>query len=114
MNERRNATSKPSKTGTRSDGLRLKKAQEEQRTIIWVDEAGFYLLPMAVRTWAPRGQTPVLRVPLTRDHLSAISGITLDGRLFLQVRPVSYDVAAVVGFLRVLLRKIGGTHTDLG
>ncbi len=26
---------------------------------------------MAVRTWAPRGQTPVLRVPLTRDHLIA-------------------------------------------
>jgi hypothetical protein len=63
---------------------------------------------MAVRTWAPRGQTPMLRVPLTRDHLSAISGITLDGRLFLQVRPVSYDATAVVGFLRVLLRKIRG------
>jgi DDE superfamily endonuclease len=63
---------------------------------------------MAVRTWAPRGQTPVLRVPLTRDHLSAISGITFDGRLFLQVRPASYDAAAVVGFLRVLLRKISG------
>ena len=63
---------------------------------------------MAVRTWAPRGQTPVLRVPLTRDHLSAISGITPDGRLFLQVRPASYDAQAVVGFLRVLLRKIRG------
>src|SRR5512142_3409451 len=63
---------------------------------------------MAVRTWAPRGQTPVLRVKLTRDHLSAISGITLDGRLFLQVRPTSYDAEAVVGFLRVLLRKISG------
>lgn len=63
---------------------------------------------MAVRTWAPQGQTPVLRVPLTRDHLSAISGITLDGRLFLQVRPASYDAAAVVGFLRVLLRKLSG------
>lgn len=35
------------------------------------DESGFYLLPMAVRTWAPRGQAPVLRVPLTRDHLIA-------------------------------------------
>src|SRR6266567_362746 len=46
-----------------------KKAQEEERTIVWIDEAGFYLLPMAVRTWAPRGKTPVLRVPLTRDHL---------------------------------------------
>jgi hypothetical protein len=33
----------------------VKKAQEEQRAIIWVDEAGLYLLPMAVRTWAPRG-----------------------------------------------------------
>jgi transposase len=63
---------------------------------------------MAVRTWAPRGQTPVLRVPLTRDHLSAISGITRDGRLFLQVRSVSYTAAGVVGFLRVLLRKIKG------
>ena len=51
---------------------------------------------MAVRTWAPCGQTPVLRVPLTRDHLSAISGITADGRLFMQVRPASYDAAAVV------------------
>jgi transposase len=63
---------------------------------------------MAVRTWAPRGQTPILRVPVTRDHLSAISGITLDGRLFLQVRTASYDTAAVVGFLRVLLRKRSG------
>lgn len=85
-----------------------KKAEAEQATIVWVDEAGFYLLPMAVRTWAPRGQTPVLRVPCTRDHLSAISGITLDGRLFLQVRAASYDTAAVVGFLRVLLRKVSG------
>jgi hypothetical protein len=63
---------------------------------------------MAVRTWAPRGQTPVLRVKLTRDHLSAISGITSDGRLFMQVRPDSFDATGVVGFLRVLLRKISG------
>ncbi len=61
-----------------------------------------------MRTWALRGQTPVLRVPLTRDHLSSISGITPDGRLFLQVRPGSYDAAGVVGFLRVLLRKMSG------
>lgn len=79
----------------------VKKAQEEQRVIIWVDEAGLYLLPLAVRTWAPRGQTPMLRVPL-RDHLSAISGITLDGRVFLHVRPGSYDAAAVVARLACL------------
>ena len=61
-----------------------------------------------MRTWAPQGQTPLLGVKLTYDHLSAISGITLDGRLFMQVRQQSYDSAAVVGFLRVLLRKIPG------
>jgi len=63
---------------------------------------------MAVATWAPVGQTPVLCVKLTRDHLSAISGITPDGRLFLQVRQEAYDADAVVAFLRVLLRKIPG------
>src|SRR5437588_2066085 len=85
-----------------------KKAEQDKASIVWVDEAGFYLLPMAVRTWAPAGQTPILHVKLTRDHLSAMSGITLDGRLFLQVRPTSYDGTAVVKFLRVLLRKISG------
>jgi transposase len=85
-----------------------KRADEEGATIVWVDEAGFSLLPLAVRTWAPKGQTPILRVPLTRDHLAVISAITLDGRLFLQVRKDSYDGEAVVGFLRVLLRKMVG------
>ncbi len=41
----------------------LKKAQQEGRIIIFVDETGLYLLPMRVRTYAPVGQTPVLRVP---------------------------------------------------
>ena len=45
---------------------------------------------------------------LTHDHLSAISGITLDGRLVMQVQPHADDAEAVVGFLRVLLRKVRG------
>jgi transposase len=85
-----------------------KKAAEEGATIVWVDESAFYLLPHLVQTWAPRGKTPHLAVKHTKDHLSAISGITLDGRLFLQVREGSYDGATVVGFLRALLRKLRG------
>ena len=69
---------------------------------------GFYLLPHAVRTWAPRSKTPVRRVKLTRDHLAAISGITLDGRLSLQAREDAFNAQGVVGFLRVLLRKMRG------
>ncbi len=75
---------------------------------MFVDEAGFYLLPMAVRTYAPRGQTPVLRVKLTGDHLSAIGGITPKGRLFMQMQERAYNAEDVVRFLQMLLRKISG------
>ena len=33
-----------------------KRADEQGATIVWVDESGFSLLPLAVLTWAPRGQ----------------------------------------------------------
>jgi transposase len=85
-----------------------KKAEVEKRTIIFVDESGFYLLPMVVRTYAPRGQTPVLRVKLTRDHLSAIGGITEKGRIFMQMQERAYQAEDVVRFLRLLLRKVSG------
>ena len=85
-----------------------KKAEEEARTIVFVDESAFYLLPMAVRTYAPVGQTPILTVPLTRDHLSAIGGLTPDGRLFLQIQDHSYTSPDVMRFLQMLLRKIQG------
>jgi transposase len=42
------------------------------------------------------------------DFTIAIPQSMLDGRLFLQVRESSYDSAAEVGFLRVLLRKRRG------
>ena len=85
-----------------------KKATAEGRTIVWVDQSGFYLLPMAVRTWAPCRHTPILRVPLTHDHLAAIGGLTPDGRLFLQTQDHAYRSPDVVRFLRMLLRKIRG------
>jgi len=73
-----------------------------------VDESAFYLLPGVVRTFAPRGQTPVLRLPLTREHLSAISGITRDGRLLLRVQARAFKSPDVVAFLRQLLRCLRG------
>ncbi len=85
-----------------------KKATDEDRRIIWVDQSGFSLLPHHVRTWARCRQTPVLRVPLTRDHRSAIGALSSDGRLFLQTQSGAYHSTEVVGFLRLLLRKISG------
>jgi hypothetical protein len=67
--------------------------------MVWVNESAFYSLPAVVRTWAPRGQTPVLHHVLTRDHLSVISGITPAGQLLLQIRNRSLRGPDVVRFL---------------
>jgi transposase len=61
-----------------------------------------------VRTYAPKGQTPTLRVPLSRDHLSAISGITPEGRLLLRVQEASVRSPDVVAFLRQVLQLVPG------
>jgi transposase len=50
----------------------------------------------------------VLRVPLTRDHRSAIGALSSDGRLFLPTPSRAYHSTEVVGFLRLLSRKISG------
>ena len=85
-----------------------KKAEEEGRPLVWIDESGFYLLPGVVWTNAPCGQTPELRVRLTYDHLSVISAITPDGRLLMQVQERAYKGPDVVRFLKHVMRHIPG------
>ena len=85
-----------------------KKALAEGRTILWADESGFYLLPALLRTWAPVGQTPVIRRKLSYDHLSAISAISMTGELYLAVQDRSYRSSDVIEFLRQLLAEIAG------
>jgi transposase len=85
------------------------EAEREGRTVVWVDESALYLLPGVVRTYAPKGETPILKLPLSRDHLSAISGVTKAGRLLLRLQDRAYASADVVPFLRQLLRCLRGT-----
>jgi transposase len=85
-----------------------KKAQDEGRTIVFVDETAFYLCPTVTKTWSPEGQTPVLRAPKSRAHLSVIGGVTLDGSLFAQIQAMSFRTKGVIEFLRHLLFYIPG------
>ncbi len=85
-----------------------KGALAEDRTIVFCDQSGFYLLPMVVRTYAPVGETPILKENLTRDHLSAMSGITLEGKLYMLEQERAFKGDDVVRFLKHLLRQIPG------
>lgn len=75
--------------------------------MIFLDEAGFYMLPMAVRTYAPRGETPELRYRYW-EHVSAISAITPDGKLYAWTQEESFKGPDIVRFLKHLLRHISG------
>jgi transposase len=83
------------------------RAGRERRVLVFVDEAGFYLLPGLVRTYAPRGQTPGLRAKLSRDHLSVMGGLTPAGKVYTLVRQEPLNGLHAVEFLEHLGRVAG-------
>lgn len=83
------------------------RARRERRVLVFVDEAGFYLLPGVVKTYAPQGLTPVLHERLTRDHLSVMGGMTPAGKLYTLVRQESLTGLHSVEFL-VHLQRVAG------
>ena len=79
----------------------------------FLDESGFLLIPTVRRTWAPRGQTPILRHRYRHDRISAISAVTVSFRrqrigLYLHFHRENVSQVEVVLFLRYLLREIRG------
>jgi transposase len=76
-----------------------------------VDESGFMLQPVCRRTWAPRGQTPILRQWDRRDRLSAISALTVAPRrrrfgLYWTLHRHNVRSGEVLHFLRHLRRHL--------
>jgi transposase len=96
----------------------LREAWKRQAHVVFLDESGFQLTPSVRRTFARRGQTPVLECWDRRDRISAISCITLSplqGRpgLYFELLPVNHTVHAeeVVAFLKALRRQLRGPLT---
>jgi transposase len=83
-----------------------KKARRERRTLVFVDESGFYLLPAVVRTYAPCGEPAVLPPVLTRDHLSVRGAVTPRGQLYTLVRQTALSGQESELFLKHLLRHV--------
>jgi hypothetical protein len=88
-----------------------KGAEAQRQTILFLDESGFYPLPSVVRPDAPIGQTPILREWWTRDHLSAISAISPDGKWYFRCQDHALNSEAGVstdllyGFGRIIVQS---------
>ena len=82
-------------------------------TIVFVDESGFSERPAVRRTWAPRGQTPVLTHRFRSwNNLSVIGALAYrarspqHARVFLMTHPGAVRSPQVVRFLRHLRRHV--------
>jgi transposase len=82
-----------------------KNAEKEGRTIVFVDESGLSERPYRVRTWAPKGETPVLQYHFHWNNLSAIAGITF-WNFYFHLFAGAIGSREVVIFLSHLLRHI--------
>jgi transposase len=94
-----------------------KKVRDWRGTLIFTDESGFLLAPLARRSLAPVGRTPVLvQRARHRDKVSVAAALSLSPRrghigLHYQSYPNGYVNAELYAeFLRVLLQR---THTPL-
>jgi putative transposase len=77
-----------------------------------LDETGLMLQPLVRRTWAPRGQTPVLYAWDRHDRLSVIGALSQAPRnrrvgLYFAVQNRNVTAEDVVAFLRQVQRSLG-------
>lgn len=84
-----------------------RRAAAEGRKLALLDESGFYLLPAKIKTYAPRGQTPVLRAWQSRDHLSMMGAVTPNGHVYMMVREHAMDKWNTTEFLQHLQHWLG-------
>ena len=84
-----------------------KKAKKEGRTIVFIDESGLSERPHRCRTWAPRGQTPVLQYHFNWKLLSAIAGVTC-WNFYFRLFPGAIRSPQIIDFLTHLMRHIPG------
>jgi transposase len=68
---------------------------------VFIDESGISERPHRVRTWAPRGATPVLQLHFNWHQLSAIAGLTC-WTFYFKLVPGTIRGPQVVAFLKQL------------
>ena len=82
-----------------------KKALKEGRILVFIDESGLSQRPHRCRTWAPRGQTPILQYNFNWKTLSVAAGLTL-WNFYFRIYAGAIKKEQVVDFLAALLRHL--------
>lgn len=112
---------RPLRRATQQDPERVTRWKTEQypairaeaaqlgATVYFADEAGIRSDYHAGTTWAPVGQTPVVRTTGARHSINMISAVTAKGAMHFTTFTGKMDAAVFIDYCRDLLADDGGT-----
>ncbi|WP_230947421.1 IS630 family transposase [Burkholderia territorii] len=83
-----------------------KKCAAERRLIVFIDESGLSERLTRVRTWAPKGCTPIIQYHFNWKHVSAVVSLTRTNFLF-RLHDGAIKSAQIVEFLKALHAQFG-------
>jgi transposase len=89
------------------------QARQEGGVVLWLDEMGVRSDAAAGRSWAPVGQTPVIKRTGKRFRVNMISAISNAGMLRFRLFVGSFSAAVFIDFLGRLLRDVAGRKVHL-
>jgi transposase len=89
------------------------QARQEGGVVLWLDEMGVRSDAAAGRSWAPIGQTPVIKRTGKRFRVNMLSAISNAGMLRFRLFVGSFNGPVFIDFLRRLLRDCGGRRVHL-
>jgi transposase len=89
------------------------QAKREGGVVLWLDEMGVRSDAAAGRSWAPIGQTPVIKRTGKRFGVNMLSAISNAGRLRFRLFTGSFNGPVFIDFLGRLLRDCGGRKVHL-
>jgi transposase len=84
-----------------------KNARRQGRTIVFVDESGLSERPTRIKTWAPKGCTPILQYSFNWKQLSLIAGASF-WRIYFRFFNGTIKGPQLVEFLKALAATIKG------
>jgi transposase len=89
------------------------QARREGGLVLWLDEMGVRSDAAAGRSWAPVGQTPVIKRTGKRFRVNMISAVSNAGMLRFRLFVGSFSGPVFIDFLGRLLRDMGGRKVHL-
>jgi len=78
-------------------------ARRWQAILYFQDESGISLIPTLGRTWAPKGETPVVKVTGNRGGLCVTSAITSGGHMVFRIEKEKVNALLHIEFLEQIL-----------